>query len=320
MREVQFVRRNAEKWKRFEALLDEDAVDADELADLYVEINEDLSYAQTFYPDASSTQYLNELASRVHQTIYSTRPEERSRIWTFWTEEVPLALARSRTELLVSALVFVVAIAVGALSAANDSSFVRLILGDAYVNMTLQNIEEGDPMAVYKQAHEVDMFLGIALNNVRVAFYAFAAGIFCTLGTGWVLFQNGVMLGSFHYLFYEHGLLGPSLMVVYIHGTLEIAAIIVAGAAGIRFGRGLLFPGTHSRRTAFTNGAREGAKVVVGLVPVFILAAFLEGFVTRYTAMPAALSLAIIGTSLAAVLGYFVAYPYWLQRRSGARR
>lgn len=314
MREVAFLRKNAEKWKQFEALVDDPDADPDRLADLYVELADDLAYARTFYPDSSTTQYLNDLASTVHRSIHRTRPEDRSRLWDFWLRDVPEAMAGARTELLVSTVVFVVALAIGTLSAANDDGFVRLILGDAYVNMTLQNIERGDPMAVYKQAHAVDMFLGIALNNVRVAFLAFAAGVLLAFGTAFVLFQNGVMLGAFHVLFYEHHLLGEALLVIYIHGTLEIAAILIAGAAGMCLGRGLLFPGTHTRRTAFTRGAKQGAKIVIGLVPVFLLAALLEGFVTRYTDMPMWLSLGIIGTSLAAIIGYFVLLPSFRKR------
>jgi uncharacterized membrane protein SpoIIM required for sporulation len=207
-------------------------------------------------------------------------------------------------------------VGVGTLSAAYDPGFVRLILGDAYVNKTLASIKAGDPMAVYKEMHQVPMFLGIALNNVKVAFYAFAAGILCSVGTGVVLVQNGIMIGAFHYLFYEYGLLGRSLLVVYIHGTLEISAIVVAGAAGFVMGNGLLFPGSYPRLTAFRQSAKKGLKIVVGLVPVFAAAAFLEGFVTRYTQMPMPMSLSIIGASLAFVVGYFVIYPALLQHDS----
>jgi len=105
---------------------------------------------------------------------------------------------------------------------------------------------------------------------------------------------------------------------VYIHGTLEISAIVVAGAAGFVMGNGLLFPGSYSRLTAFRQSAKKGLKIVVGLVPVFVGAALLEGFVTRYTQMPIALSLSIIGASLAAVVGYFVVYPALLHRETSS--
>jgi hypothetical protein len=91
---------------------------------------------------------------------------------------------------------------------------------------------------------------------------------------------------------------------------------VVAGAAGFALGNGLLFPGTYPRRVSFARGAKRGVKIVVGLVPIFIAAALLEGFVTRYTGMPLVLSLGIIGGSLAFVLYYFVARPLRLAARA----
>ena len=316
MEEVAFLQQNADKWEQFEQLLGDDEADPDRLADLYVELTDDLAYAQTFYPDSDTTRYLNDLTGRAHQEVYQTRSETGRRLRTFWTEEIPAVLATTRTAQLLSLAIFLLAVGVGTLSAAYDPGFVRLILGDAYVNKTLASIKAGDPMAVYKEMHQVPMFLGIALNNVKVAFYAFAAGILCSVGTGVVLVQNGIMIGAFHYLFYEYGLLGRSLLVVYIHGTLEISAIVVAGAAGFVMGNGLLFPGSYPRLTAFRQSAKKGLKIVVGLVPVFAAAAFLEGFVTRYTQMPMPMSLSIIGASLAFVVGYFVIYPALLQHDS----
>ena len=60
-------------------------------------------------------------------------------------------------------------------------------MGDAYVNMTLENISNNDPMAVYKETEEIDMFLGITINNVRVALFTFVAGLILGIGTLYVL-------------------------------------------------------------------------------------------------------------------------------------
>jgi uncharacterized membrane protein SpoIIM required for sporulation len=117
------------------------------------------------------------------------------------------------------------------------------------------------------------------------------------------------MLGAFEYYFFERGLGPESILVVFIHGTLEISAIIVAGAAGMVLGAGILFPGTYTRRQSTVMAARDGLKMLVGLMPVFLLAAFFEGYVTRYTGMPLWLSLSILGASLAFMIGYFVIYP-----------
>lgn len=285
------------------------AVDPDRLAELYVRVTDDLSYAATFYPESRTTHYLNELAARLHQRLYGNRRESRGRLLTFWTREVPLALFRERAALAWSFALFTAAFLVGVLSAVSDELFVRLILGDQYVDMTLHNIASGDPMAVYKQMAEGEMFLAITFNNVMVSFRLFAFGLLAGIGTVVVLLYNGIMIGSFLYFVSTEGAFAEAMRTVWIHGTLEIAAVVVAGAAGLVLARGLLFPGTLPRSTSFTRGARRGAKIIIGLVPVFVLAGFLEGYLTRHTAMPLPLAIAVIGGSLAFVIWYFILYP-----------
>jgi uncharacterized membrane protein SpoIIM required for sporulation len=317
MREVAFLRKHADKWKEFEQLLnDKSTDDPDKLADLYIELNADLAYAQANYPGSKTEQYLNQLSLAVHDEIYRSRKEERGRLITFWTQELPLLFANKQKELLYSFIVFALAIGIGILSSNNDPSFVRFIMGDAYVNMTITNIEEGDPLAVYKKAEEMDMFFGITVNNVRVSFYTFASGLLTSIGTGMVLLKNGVMVGTFLNFFAEYNLIGEALRVIFIHGALELSAIVIAGAAGFVVGNGFLFPGTYSRRESFIKGGKEGLKMIVGLVPVFIAAGLLESFVTRYTQMPLWLSLCIILGSFAFILYYFVLLPITVKRRS----
>ena len=117
------------------------------------------------------------------------------------------------------------------------------------------------------------------------------------------------MLGAFQYFFHIHDLLFESILVIWIHGTLEISSIIIAGASGLVLGNSILFPGTFSRIQSFRIGAKEGLKMVISLVPIFIVAGFLESFVTRHTSMPAFLSLTIILVSLTFVIWYFFIYP-----------
>jgi uncharacterized membrane protein SpoIIM required for sporulation len=320
VKEITFLKQNADKWQQFEALIsNKGASDPDLLADLFIQLTDDLSYSKTHYPRAKTTQYLNSLAARVHQEIYKNKKEKRGRVLYFWRYELPFVFRRSHRQLLYSFIIFGIAMLVGVVSAAYDDSFVRLILGDSYVNQTIDNINKGDPMAVYKSMNQLDMWLAITLNNVYVSFLCFVLGIFFSLGTGYMLFSNGVMLGAFQYFFYAKGLLLQSVLVIWIHGTLEISAIIIAGCAGLTLGNSFLFPGTYSRSTAFYNGARQGLKIIIGLVPVFIVAAFFEGFVTRYTDMPQWLSLTIILTSLSFIIWYFIIYPIVITKREFMR-
>lgn len=310
MKEVTFIRRNIEKWKETEKVVEQAAgLSPDRLADAYTELTADLAFAQTHFPTSRITIYLNNLASALHNEIYRNKHEKWSRIVTFWTQEVPQTMHDARRELLASFLIFLVSALIGVLSSANDPDFVRLILGNSYVDMTLENIARGEPMAVYDGSSEVPMFLRITLNNVMVSFNCFAMGLLTSFGTGYMLLSNGIMVGAFQAFFYQHGLLWESALAIWLHGTLEIWAIVVAGAAGLALGNGWLFPGTYSRLESFKRGARRGLKIVIGTVPVFIMAGFIEGFVTRHTELPDALRLGVILVSLAFILFYYIYLP-----------
>ena len=239
----------------------------------------------------------------------------KNKIVSFWRDEFPLFFRQYHKTLLHTFLIFMAAVIIGIVSTLNDDSFVRLILGDSYVNSTLENIEKGDPMAVYKKMDEGAMFISITLNNIKVAMTAFIFGIFLSIGTLYVMLQNGIMLGSFLYFFYDKDLLWESSRTIWIHGTIEISVIIIAGCAGLVLGNGLLFPKTYSRLTSFKHSFKAGLKIMVSTIPFFIVAGFLEGFVTRQTQMPDWLAIFIIITSLAIVVYYYIIYPIRLTKQ-----
>tara|TARA_R110002012_G_scaffold320402_2_gene543928 strand:+ start:37397 stop:38362 length:966 start_codon:yes stop_codon:yes gene_type:complete len=317
MREAAFVKQNKDKWTTFESVLAHKTdIKPDELSDLYIEITDHLSYAKTFYPNSNTQFFLNELASQAHRQIYKTKRESKNRIVRFWKTEFPTMFYTHHRELLIAFLVFGFFCAVGAFSAANEGDFVRSILGDNYVNMTLDNIENNDPMAVYKEQGEFNMFLGITINNVKVALMAFIYGLLLGVGTLYILLQNGLMLGSFQYFFFEKGLGWESVRTIWIHGTIEISVIIIAGCAGLVLANGLLFPGTYTRLESFKRGVIRGLKIVVSTIPFFVMAGFLEGFVTRHTEMPDWLAILIITGSLALILFYYVIYPIQIHKKN----
>jgi len=316
MREASFVKKNKNKWLLFESVLEKTTeISPDKLSDLYVEITDDLSYAKTFYPKSKTAIYLNVLASKAHQKIYTTKKESKNRLITFFKTEFPLEFAQYHKQLGIAFITFLLFAIIGAYSAATDGDFVRLILGDSYVNMTLDNIDKGDPMAVYKQMNEGNMFLLITLNNIKVAMTAFVFGMFFSVGSLYVMLQNGIMLGSFLYFFYDKGLLWESSRTIWIHGTIEISVIIIAGCAGIVLGNGLLFPKTYSRLASLKKSFKAGLKIMVSTIPFFIVAGFLEGFVTRQTQMPDWLAVLIILISLCIIIYYYIIYPIKLTKQ-----
>ena len=312
MREGRFIKKNIEKWKQYQY---ETATDPDEMAQQFTELVNDLGYSKTFYPHSKVTQYLNGLASKIYLGIYKNKREESSRIVKFWKTELPRTVRKYHRELLYAFLLFTAFAVMAAFSAAQDQSFVRGVLGNNYVEMTEDNISRGDPFGVYKDKNKLEMFLTIALNNVKVSFMVFVGGFLLSIGTVWMLFENGMMLGSFQTFFFLKDLGWQSVLVVWVHGTLEISAIIIAGGAGLIVGNSILFPGTHKRIRSLQRGAKDGLKLMIGLVPVFIVAAFLEGYITRYSTMPKAVSISILATSLSFIIWYFVIYPIRVSKR-----
>jgi uncharacterized membrane protein SpoIIM required for sporulation len=317
MREVAFIKQNKEKWLEFEqAIFGKSKKNPDELASLYIHLINDLSYAKTYYAKSKTVVYLNHLASLTYQKIYKTKREETNRLVYFFKTEVPLIVYQYRRYVLYSFIVCALFTMIGVISAANDQDFVRIILGDEYVNMTLENIEKGNPVAVYKSGSNWGSAIGITANNLYVGAICYLYGVFAGLGTLFVVMQNFIMLGSFQYFFYEKGVFWESVRGIWIHGAMEIFAIVIEAAAGFIFGAGILFPKTYSRLTSLKISFKNGLKIFISTMPFTFAAGMLEGFVTRYSPdMPRVLNVFIILFTLAAISFYYLVYPFMVNKK-----
>lgn len=312
MREVAFIKQNKEKWLSFEqAIFGISKKNPDEMANLYIQLVNDLSYAQTFYKKSKTVVYLNYLTSQIFQRIYKTKRQETNRLAYFFKTEVPLIVFEYRRYVLYSFLLFFMSVAIGVVSAHFDDSFVRLIMGDSYVNMTLENIEKGNPVAVYKSGSNWGSFIGITMNNLYVGARCFIYGVFLGIGTFMALVQNCVMLGAFQYFFYKQGVMWQSVQGIWIHGSMEIFAIVIEAAAGFILGASILFPKTFSRIDSFKIGFKNGLKIFLSTTPFTFAAGLLEGFVTRYSIeMHEYFNVFIILSTLSLIGFYYFVYPY----------
>ncbi len=319
MREIRFCNKNKGNWAKIEKMLTgAERNDPDLLSDLYIQLTDDLAYTQSNYPGSKTEQYLNHLVASVHRQIYRNRKEKTGRIKKFFTTEFPMLMYRQRKSMIISLVVFAVSSLIGVYSTYQNVDFVRQILGDAYVDKTIENIESGHPLGIYSSMDALPMFLQITFNNIRVSFMVFAFGLFFSIGSGYMLLSNGIMLGCFQYFFHTKNLLAISFLTIWVHGVLEITSIIIAGGAGIALGNSFMFPGTYSRKVSFQRGARESVKIIAGLVPIFIVAGFLEGFVTRYSEISIVPASIIIVISITFVVAYFIYYPYKLSKSKPA--
>lgn len=312
MREGAFIKKNQERWQ---AVQQGGATDADDMAAEFIRLTDDLAYAKTFYPHSRVTQYINALAARIYLRIYQNRKEEGNRLVLFWKRDLPLTIRKHHGVILFCFLLFAVFFTVGFFSSMQDETFIRDMLGNDYVDMTEQNIEAGNPFGVYQSGSSFLMWVGIMINNIMVSLMYFVRGLLFGVLTIIALVRESVRIGAFEYMFYAKGLGSQAVVTVLLHGLLELAAIIMACAAGLVLGKSVLFAGTVSRLDALRQGAKEGIKIVIGLMPVFALAAFFEGFVTRHYRMPALLSGALLFASGAFIIWYFIVYPIRLQQK-----
>ncbi len=314
MKETEFINQNKDKWTNGEHLIQKGDSNPEVLSKTFVEVSEDLSFSRTFYPHRGIKIYLNRFVQALYFKI-DKRKISSSDIQHFWTDQVPFAMYESRKDMRLALFIFLTGLIIGVTSNIYDPDFSRIILGDRYVDQTLENIAKGDPVAIYASSDAFDMFFRITVNNLLVAYKTFVMGIAFAVGSGFILFYNAVMVGSFQTFFFQHDVGIQSMLGIWLHGTLEISAIILAGGAGLTLGRGLLFPGTFTRFEAFQLSAQRGVKVMLGITPIFILAGFIESFATRFTDAPSILRLVIILSSLLLILGYYVWIPFQKGRR-----
>jgi uncharacterized membrane protein SpoIIM required for sporulation len=279
------------------------------MASDFTKLVDDLGYAKTFYPHSRVTQYINSLAAKIYLGIYRNRKEESNPIIKLWRYGVPLAVRRHHRTILFCFIVFTVFFAVGFFSSSTDPGFVRQVLGDGYVDMTERNIRAGNPFDVYGSQNSFVMWMGIMFNNVILSFQYFLRGIFLGIPSLAGLIKNSIMVGVFEEIFQRHGLGFQWVLTVLIHGMFELTALIIACSAGVVLGTGFLFPKTGGRFEAFSKGAKDGVKMIIGLVPLFVIAAFFESYVTRYYKMPIPLSLLILLFTTSFVIWYFIVYP-----------
>lgn len=328
MREGMFIKKNVDKWTRYQQ---DKTDDPDETAERFVTLVDDLSYAKTFYPQSRATRWINSIAANIYLGVYQNNKHKYARFFAFWKYDLPYLFRRHHKIFLFTFLLFSAIVCIAVFSAIKDESFIRGILGDGYVDMTERNIMEGDPFAVYKDENPFSMFVRIAVNNISIAFVMAIGGMLLGVVTLFYMWQNGLMLGTFQYMFFSKGLGTKSLMVIWTHGTLEILALIISSTAGFIITASILFPGTFSRMQSFKQGVADALKIMIVLIPVFITAALLESYVTHLMSskfdsnsksygLPDWVFIGIFSCSVLFIVWYFVVYPIQLHRRVLAKQ
>ncbi len=316
MTPARFLETRGPAWERLEALVRKTGRkgvsaltegELHELTRLYPAVAVDVARARMCGIAPKTQQRINRLAIAAHGLLYR-RPRSRNRfgVLRFFGRDYPRLFRRLWPYMALSTAIFLV----GALGAYVT---VRVRPSTAHIFMPrgLEVVEEetdvsaGDVSERYRRMPSPPMASFIMTNNIQVAFAAFALGITAGIGTCYVLFVNSMMLGTFVAHFANCGLGYEVASFLTPHGALEIFAILVSAAAGLRLGLSLAIPGRVTRKASLKIGAKEAVRLVLGTIPMFVVAGVIEGFVTpSYMAggTKIIIGLAALGTTLVYLL------------------
>lgn len=287
-------------WDRLTALLDKcetqglkslEPQELRELARLYRSASSDLSLARARQrPDLAA--YLNQLVGRAHAHVYSRPPQRKMRLGQFFGVTVPRTFKQCLPYWLFSVAILVIGSVIGYAATATNPAWAELL-----VSRGMRAAIEG---FLNQQTTAGEYFQGTAgtlgasgglsgflmINNIQVALMCFAFGISAGIGTFYVLARNALMLGSALGLGAYHGKLLLMAAVVAPHGVVELSAVVIAGAAGLRLGYALINPGDLLRRDALKIAARQAVQLALGTVPMFIFAGLVEGLISPLSVGP----------------------------------
>lgn len=278
-------------WKRLEAIVAQmekgrmrGLSDADLLAlpALYRTAASSLSIARETSLDAALVSYLEALTQRAWFLVYGPRASLWSWFRRFLGGEWSASVRAMGSDILIALALMIAGGIVGWLLVVENPEWYHALVGGGFADErvpgasrevlrgTLFGNQDQDGMSVFAA--------GLFSNNAQVSILCFALGFAFGLPTMLLLIHNTAMLGAMLWLYHGQGLLVDFIGWLSIHGTTELFAILLAGAAGIHVGRAMAFPGNASIMDAAADAGRRAAQVMTGVVLMLIVAAVLEGF------------------------------------------
>jgi uncharacterized membrane protein SpoIIM required for sporulation len=253
-----------------------------ELALLYRQTAADLSVARDDPASAPLARSLNALLGRAHNLIYSGRAPRTRGVLDFYARVFPSVFRSTLPYTLAAVALFAAGAAAGAAMAVADPAFERVVLGGSMMD----TIEAGRMWTHSIVSIKPLASSAIMTNNISVSLTAFAGGILAGVGTVYMMLFNGLMMGVIAVACQRAGLSMSLWSFVAPHGVLELPAIFIAGGAGLILAKGLLAPGSLPRREALTESGSLAVRLVLGVIPLLIVAGMIEGFISPSEAPP----------------------------------
>lgn len=278
-------------WQQLEALLDRverksprrlSSADLVALPRLYRSTLSALSIARETSLDGSMIAYLESLSTRAYFILYGVREPAWRQIAGFFARGWPAAVRGILPEALIIAALFLGSALAGYfLVLADPGWFNAIVPGELANGRTMQASAETLRQSIYGAPEKdgLEVFAtALFTHNSQVSILAFALGFAFGIPTLLLIASNGILIGAFYTAFISKGLGVGFTGWLMIHGSTELSAIILAGAAGLHVGRAVAFPGARSRLAAAGEAGRRGALVMIGVVLMLLVAGLLEGF------------------------------------------
>ncbi len=260
-----------------------------ELGRLYRSTSADLSRARALKLSSDVQTYLNNLVVRAHNQVYQTNRNRWADLFRFLWEGFPKLVRDNVFYLVLSTSIFLFPAVGSYLAVIDDTKFAQLETAKGHPLVAEEmwdTINQKKMWTDAAQDQSPTMFSLIATNNIKVAIMAFVFGLSFGLGTVYVLFVNGLSIGTVFGLCQCNGMAGKLTQFVAPHGVLELTAIFLSGAAGLIIGKSLWFPGQYKRIDAFKNACKRAMGLFAGCVPILLVAGCIEGFISPRTDIP----------------------------------
>ena len=313
MNQFEFIEKRRSSWKELEQVLVESRRRRPEVASirrlgrLYRHAAADLAFAKTCFPDSSAIPYLNQLVAEGHSHIYGRQLVIFKRLAVFFRSTFPETLKQARVFVAAATAFFLVAALFAFIAVSMNEKYAKSIVPEGMAEKAAENAGN---TSIDEMQIESAM---ITVNNIGVSFMAFALGVFFGAGTVYVLILNGLLIGALTAVYAKYGLSVMFWSLILPHGSLELPAILIAAGAGLMLGDSLIRPGEVRRGEAFAAAARRSIILIGGVIPVFIIAGLIEGFITPLD-VPESIKLTFAAFVGLAGLAYFGS-AFWRKDR-----
>ncbi len=256
-----------------------------ELGQLYRSVTSDLALAQRDFPQHRVTTFLNQLVGRTHAVIYRDKPLARNRLLQFIRTGFPQAFRQIWPFFVTAAALFIIPVLLAAVSTFWEPKAANWLL-PAAVQELVPDIEDQKLWTNIPISERPYASTFIMSNNIQVAFLAFAGGVLAGIPTVWILIMNGLLMGGLTGLTVHYGVGFELWSFIIAHGVIELSVIFIAGAAGLTLGWAILRPGLRRRRDALLVAARQSVYLLLGCVPLLVIAGLIEGFISPAETIP----------------------------------